>query len=304
MESLQHIKSRLTAVKNIGTITKAMEVVSATKMRKAQLVALDTRPYAFHSLRLLQKLISDSEISSPLMQTSNEKSAPLVLVIASDRGLAGSFNAQVMKRADTLFTEPGTMGAAVGKKAVQYLEKKGMKPVARYTGFGDIVEYDGVLPLADFIIGGFLRGEWSRVDVVSPHFRSTLKQDTLVRTLLPISVDGAKRILEEVLPEHGRFSDLKKDISEHSGMDTEYILEPSRHEVVASLVPHLVRVHIYDLILEANASEHSARMVAMKAASDNAGELSESLVLSANKARQASITKEMIEIISTQNALS
>jgi F-type H+-transporting ATPase subunit gamma len=302
MESLQHIKSRLGAVKNVGKITKAMEVVSATKMRKAQEVALTARPYAIYALELLCKLVLRAPVTIPFTETREIKNT-LVVIVASDRGLAGSFNTQIFRAADEILTGSGISVVTIGKKALQYAQKKNVPIVESYVGHGDFVKYGETVPFADRIIKGFLAGQWDRVLTVSTHFRTTLKQETLVRQILPTDFEKIKNTVDEILPEHGRYADIKnKNGASHNGT-VEYIYEPSLAEVLETLVPYLVSMQIYHLVLEANASEHSARMVAMKTASDNAKELSDSLVLAANKARQASITKEMIEIISTQNAI-
>jgi F-type H+-transporting ATPase subunit gamma len=302
MESLQHIKSRLGAVKNVGKITKAMEVVSATKMRKAQEVALKARPYALTALELLHKLVLHAPVTIPLMEARKIKNT-LVVVIASDRGLAGSFNTQVFRVADKLLAGSNISVITIGKKALQHAQKKNVPIVESYIGHGDFVEYGETAPFADHIIKGFLAGKWDVVLTVSTHFRTTLRQETLVRQLLPTDFEKIEKTVDEIVPEHGRYADAKNKNGIWHNSATEYIYEPSLAEVLETLVPYLISMQIYHLVLEANASEHSARMVAMKTASDNAEDLSGSLVLAANKARQATITKEMIEIISTQNAI-
>lgn len=314
MESPQHIKSRLKSVKNIGQITKAMEVVAATKMRKAQEVALRSRPYAYASLELLETIlaniknqISKIKIEMPLTETREIKKT-LIVVVASDRGLAGAFNSQVMRAVDRFFaSEEASKGKEifsailVGKKAAGYISKKGIDVVQLFTGFGDFVLPEEIAPLEELIVQGFVEGRWDRVVTVSTHFRSTLKQETLIRQLLPLDVSKIAETVKEIVPERGRFSDLKPNT--YTLTPTEYILEPNPYSLITSLLPHLVKMQLYHLVLEANASEHSARMVAMKTASDNAGELADDLTLEFNKARQASITKEIIEITSTMNAL-
>jgi F-type H+-transporting ATPase subunit gamma len=142
--------------------------------------------------------------------------------------------------------------------------------------------------------------------VISPVFRSALKQEIIKRQVLPLHLSEIRKTIDEVIPETGRFSDIRNEIisSRDSSNDAEYILEPSATEALGSLLPHLVRMQFYQIVLEANASEHSARRVAMKNASDNAAELSDSLLISYNKVRQAAITSELIEITGTQSALS
>ena len=309
MEFPQNIKARLKSVKNIGQITKAMEVVSATKMRKAQEVALRSRPYAFKALELLETIlktqIPNSKFQIPLTQTREVKNT-LIVVVASDRGLAGAFNSQVLRMVENFFKADavGSYSAVlVGKKSQNYINKKNIPVVQMFTGFGDFVLPEEIEPLEQLVVKGFLEGTWDRVMTVSTHFRSTLKQETLVHQLLPLDVSKISETVKEIVPERGRFSEMRNDESRMTNNATEYILEPNPYTLVASLLPHLVKMQLYHLILEANASEHSARMVAMKTASDNAGELADDLTLEFNKARQASITKEIIEITSTMNAL-
>ncbi|MEK7576396.1 MAG: ATP synthase F1 subunit gamma [Patescibacteria group bacterium] len=302
MESIQNIKSRLGAVKNVGKITKAMEVVSATKMRKAQEIALRSRPYALRALELLRDLTEHAPVTNSLMQEREVRNT-LVILVASDRGLAGSFNAQIFRVAESLLNEPHTSVIALGKKALSFAQKKNIPIIESHIGFGDFIDFSETEPVADRIIKGFREGLWNRVLTVSTHFRTTLKQETLVRQILPTDYKKIKETVDELTPEHGRFSAKKNGITNRVQSSVDYIYEPSIEVVLDELVPYLLSLQLYHVMLEANASEHSARMVAMKTASDNAEDLSRSLVLLANKARQASITKEMIEIISTQNAL-
>lgn len=303
MESLQHIKNRLGAVGNVGKITKAMEVVAATKMRKAQEIALASRPYALAALKILHDITRDTSLQTPLAEVRKVKKT-LVVVVSSDRGFAGSFNAHVFRVAEPLISAPGSIVLAVGKKAHQFAEKKGYKIAESFSGFGDFVHYEEIAHVADLIINGFKDGRWDRVLTVSMHFHTTLKQETLIRQILPTDYEKIQETVKEIIPKHGRYSNVSKNgAGDGVSIRTEYIFEPSPEIALSVLVPYLVRLQIYHLVLEANASEHSARMVAMKTASDNADELSGFLRLLYNKARQAGITKEIIEIISTQNAL-
>ena len=309
MESLQGIKSRLKAVKSVGQITKAMEVVSATKMRKAQEIALATRPYAFEALRLLAKL--SRHVSDEMLYTKKRPvERTLLIVIASDKGLAGSFNAQVFRMADTFLTREQSEGRfvgiiAVGKRAIQYAQRKGVEIVGEFSGFGDYATLVAVEPFVQRVTSTFEEGTYDQVIAISAHFRTALKQETLTRHILPIDASHIIETIREIVPAHGRFSGQTSfQIPTELDREIDYIFEPSAKEVFENLLPHLVRMQIFHIMLEANASEHSARRVAMKTASDNAEDLTESLSLIFNKARQANITRELIEITSTQNALS
>ena len=313
MDSLQAIKSRLRAVKNIGQITKAMEVVSANKMRRAQEVAIASRPYAITALEILGRVAANAPIPTPLM-TSRPVATTAVLVVSSDRGLAGSFNAAVFRKADEFLandaehrSRPGHryVFVTVGRKATAYALKRGWNIAEKFEGFGDFALLEEVAPLADRLIAGFANGSWDRVIAVSTHFRSTLRQDTIVRQVLPTDMEKIRETVNELLPERGRYADLRENQNGNgrNGAPIDFIFEPTPAEALAALVPHLVAMQIYHLLLEANASEHSARRVAMKSASDNADDLSGKLAIAYNKARQASITRELIEITSTRSAL-
>ncbi|MDP3947240.1 MAG: ATP synthase F1 subunit gamma [bacterium] len=341
MESTQAIKRRIRAVSNTSQITKAMEMVSANKMRKSQEVALASRPFAIAALKLLGELSARTPYLPALMER-RAGGPTLVLVVAADKGLAGPFNGNVFRRAEKELFGAAADGfdklttgemryAAVGKKAFDFLERKGVKTVRYFTNLGDHAEPEETAPLADFLSEGFLRGDWSRVRTLSTHFRTTLRQDVIVRDLLPVDAAMIKRTVDEILPESGRYSGKNavrlrspqaeedffasslggsssggKGISssrsgseDPSGSRTtgwEYLVEPSPEEVQEELSRELVRITVHHLVLEANASEHSARMVAMKNASDNASDLKDELSLLFNTSRQAGITREIAEI--------
>lgn len=305
-DSLQGIQARKKAVQNIGQITKAMEVVSATKMRRAQEVALNSRSYAWKALELLRVLKTYAPVEIPLSRARAVKKT-LLVIISSDRGLAGSFNSQVFRATDDFLKERGRENViciAVGKKAMRYAKKSGLNLRESFSGAGDYIAPYEVSPISSLLIDGFEKEEWDEVVTISTHFRTTLKQEVLTRHILPVDIARIQESVEEIIPESGRFSDLRGTVDMQGALrHDEYIFEPSPEEAMKALIPHLITIQIYDLILEANASEHSARMVAMKNASDNADDLKEGLTLEYNKARQASITKELIEITSTQNAL-
>ena len=324
MESLQGLKSRLGAVKNVGTITKAMEVVSATKMRKSQEVALRTRPYAIEALDMLRKITKyvasgdngrkggSTSTWRWNLQVPREVKKTLLILVASDRGLAGSFNAQVLRAADRFLEEDvGRLAVlAIGKKAQRWALKNNLEIAGEFSGFDDVVDFDEVLHVANTVLEGFDTGNWDRVVTISTHFRTALKQEVLMREILPTNPEKIEETINELVPERGRYSGNLEirfpsgnRISKYKNSDVEYLLEPSAEAIIKELMPYLIRMQFYHLILEANASEHSARRVAMKTACDNADELAENLTLFYNKARQAAITKEIIEISGRQSAL-
>ncbi|MBP9771976.1 MAG: ATP synthase F1 subunit gamma [Candidatus Pacebacteria bacterium] len=305
MESLQALKARLGGIKNIRQITKAMELVAATKMRKSQEKALASRPYAFTALHLLTTLskLRDSELAASLSPLFIERTIKktLVVVLTSDKGLAGSFNSSVLKAFDRFVAQEGISAdsssysfLAIGNKALAHVKKFGAEPVASFTRVGDYTTVTEVSPIAEFLISGFERGEFDRVVIFSTHFRNALKQDVLMRDLLPIKQKALEALITEIIPSTGRYSDASPMPVENGSGDL--LLEPSPEVLVESLGRHLVLTQVYHLVLEANASEHAARRSAMKSASDNAKDLGERLTLQYNKSRQAAITKELIEI--------
>lgn len=312
-----------------------MEVVSATKMRRAQELALNSRPYALSALEILARLSSSRlgrsgarALTSGLAVSRPVKNT-LLVVISSDRGLAGSFNTQVFRSADSFIAERADGGIQVmviGKKARSWAEKKeGVKVAGQFSGWGDYAAPEEIEPLYRLVVDGFTAGQWDEVVTLSTHFRTTLKQEVLRRQILPVDSKKITETVNEIIPERGRYAQTEpstksadkesrpatlgtlnvagRDYPSRFAAQEDYLLEPTPQKLIDFLIPHLVKMQIYHLVLEANASEHSARMVAMKNASDNAQELSSALQLAYNKARQANITKELIEIISTQNAL-
>ncbi len=306
MESLQNLKSRTKAVRNVGQITKAMEVVSATKMRRAQEVALNSRPYAFKALDLLGKISESTPIQNPLLEKRDIKKT-LLIIVASDKGLAGSFNAQVTKVAENFLKTRDTKNCPVitiGKKANAYSLRKKLEIVENISGAGDYATPSEIENIATTIIRGYENKDWDEVIAISTHFRTALKQEVLTRQILPVDIGKIKETVAEIIPETGRFSELRSELIEKNTAANDYLLEPSPEITISQLIPHLIKMQIYHLVLEANASEHSARRVAMKTASDNAEELVDDLTIVYNKARQAGITKELSEITSTQTALS
>jgi F-type H+-transporting ATPase subunit gamma len=314
MESPQNIKKRLKSVNNIGQITKAMELVSATKMRKSQQIALDSRPYAFAALDFLAT-VSNLDQKLPALFQSRKIKNVLFVLVTSDKGLAGAFNSSIFRKFEQhLKAEKAEWKAeehfyvAVGEKSFAYLTKKNYKVLKKFNNVGDYTTTEQVKPLSDFIVKGYLNNEFDRVVVVSTHFRSALKQEPHIQRVLPIDFDHIKQTVMETIPERGKFADLIKEQQINFVPDSketkEYTIEPSSEKVLEKLAEHLFFMQIYHLILEANASEHSARRMAMKTASDNAKDLGEALNLQYNKSRQSRITTEISEISAGAEALS
>jgi len=323
MESPQNIKKRLKSVQNIGQITKAMELVSATKMRKAQQIALDSRPYSFAALDMLAT-VSELEHKLPALFNVRPVKKVLFVLVASDKGLAGAFNSSIFKKFEqhlkvrkVEWEKEEHFYVAVGEKAYSYLVKRGFNVLKKVNDMGDFTDLEEVKPIADFLVKGFLRGGanpkpagegWDRVVVISTHFVTALKQEPHVRRILPIDFDHIASTVIETIPERGKFAELIKEnnvsfVPDRSKIK-EYIIEPNPETVLQKLAEHLFLMEVYQLVLEANASEHSARRMAMKTASDNAKDLGEKLNLQYNKSRQSRITTEISEISAGAEALS
>lgn len=308
-DSVQNLKKRLKSVANINKITKAMELVAATKMRRSQEIALASRPYAFAALDLLANLtLLEKSKGSPMPALLQQRKVKKVLfvLVASDKGLAGAFNSALFRKFERYLQEHDAkyqeekIFLAVGEKSFQYLNRKGLAVTKKFVNVGDFTTPEQVRPMTDFIVAGYLEKQWDRVVVFSTHFASALKQEAMVERILPVSFDYIKETIHEIIPQTGKFAELIKE--QHIDFEgkkhdiNEYLIEPSPKFVLEDLVKHLLFTQVYYTILEANASEHSARRLAMKTASDNASDLGQALNLQYNKVRQASITNQIIEI--------
>jgi F-type H+-transporting ATPase subunit gamma len=310
MESGQSLKRRMKSVQNIGQITKAMELVSATKMRKSQELALTSRPYAYAALQLLGILSSLKDVPTPALFQKRTVEKTAFLLMMSDRGLAGSFNGAVtrefekyMKANHVDILDPRYSFIAVGQKAKSYLDRRKARVVASFNRIGDVSNILEAEPIADFLINGYVRHDFDSCTAFFTTFVTALRQDAVTREFLPVSYDAIKQSISETIPRAGRYADYAKSEVFLDEREKEYIIEPSPKEVLEELAPKLLKIRLYHAILEANASEHSARRVAMKNASDNASELSEALTMSYNKSRQAAITNQIIEITSGAQSL-
>lgn len=305
MQSARDIKKRIRSVKNISQITKAMEVVSATKMRKSQEFAIRARPFAAASLELLNNLLLRTEHLPPILSSRQVKKTA-VLVVTSDKGLAGAFNANVLRKAEVHIaglTIPRTI-ITVGKKARDHFLLRNIPIERSFWEFGDYTQFRDTLPVAEHLLNGFSKGAWDELYAIYTNFRSTLRQEAVIKKILPATREGLEDAVRGILPERGRFAGNAAGEPAHAPQyHFEYKFEPSPTEILESLVPQILRMHIHHIILESNASEHSARMVAMKNASESAEELITDLSLVYNKTRQAGITRELTEITAGKEAL-
>ncbi len=280
MATIRQIRRRIRSVGSTAKITKAMELVAASKMRRAQERALAGRPYAERLTWVLADLaetlpLADEESLPPLLQRRELQAAGIVL-ITPNRGLCGGLPTSVNRKASALTLDLGvpTKFVAVGKKGRDFFRRANVSIRAEFTELSDYPEYQEILPIARVVMDDYVAGEFDKVFLVYPYFVNTMNQEPMVRQLLPVE-----------LPE------------EEATRAVDYIYEPGRAEVLAELLPRYVEMEIYEAILEGIASEQSARMVAMRNATDAAEEMIEDLTLTYNKARQEQITNELLDIV-------
>jgi len=287
--STREIRRRIRSVKSTEQITRAMEMVAASKMRRAQAQALAGRPYADKMLELVthlawQPLADGQETLHPLLQARPVKSVAAVLV-TSDRGLAGGYNSHIIQRAAAfILQQTAPVGLmTVGRKGRDWMVRRGQRVLADFSGMSDRPTILDVAPIASYVTDGFIQGEFDEVHIFYTEFISSMRQEPRQRLLLPL-----QRAQEE----------------QASPKVPEYIYEPSAPDVLAALLPRFVETEIYQSTLEALASEQSARMLAMHNASQSASDIERDLTLRYNKARQTGITTELLEISAGAEVLS
>ncbi|MEO6750214.1 MAG: ATP synthase F1 subunit gamma [Chthoniobacteraceae bacterium] len=288
------IRRRIKSVKNTSQITKAMQMVAASKMRKAQQRALNGRPYAEELAKILAALAQagGSADLHPLLQERKEVKRELVLVISTDKGLCGALNTNLLRELHK-FDAATTTFVAIGRKGAQYLGRLKRDLAAEFE-LKEAFTFLECKQASKFCIEKFISGDVDKVTVAFTDFVSTLRQEPTLKVILPVQNF-------ELAELHGTHAEAKK--TEAAANTTEYLFEPSAGGVLEHLVPHYVHFAVYQMVLESRASEHSARMVAMKNATDNAKQLIKDLTLEYNKVRQAGITTELLEITTAQMAL-
>lgn len=291
MPSTRDIRRRIKSIKSTAQITKAMQMVASAKMRKAQLAALAGRPYAALMNEVLAAATAGAgEFSHPLMEARPVKKRAVIL-ITTDKGLCGALNTNLLREA-ARFDKDTTVYVCAGKKGAQFIARTKRTLSAEFT-YRDVPQFAEARAISRFAQELFLKGEVDTVDVAYTNFITTLEQKPEVRTLLPlgeikaVSADVTGQGTGEVLGDASR----------------EYLFEPGAADVLGNLLPHYLNYQVYQFLQEAKASEHSARMVAMKNATDNAKQIIKDLTLEYNKLRQANITKELLEITTAQMAM-
>jgi F-type H+-transporting ATPase subunit gamma len=297
MANLRDIRRRIKSVKSTAQITKAMELVSAAKMKKAQNQALAGRDYADKLNNVLVNLKENTEEESHPLLAKREGSKELMLVISTGRGLCGGLNTNLYKEVRRNASDD-TEYVTVGKKLRQTIGKSGKKIVTDWE-VADPVPFNDAKPISKFLTEKFLSGEYDKITVAFNNFVSTLTQTPTVIQLLPISASG----LAEKQDYEGVGKDEVVETDKAAALNSDYEFEPNAEGVLDKLLPLYINFQIYQMLVEARASEHSARMVSMKAATDNAKGMIKDLTLEYNKARQAAITAELLEITTAMKAM-
>jgi F-type H+-transporting ATPase subunit gamma len=293
MPSTRDIRRRIKSVKSTAQITRAMQMVASSKMLKAQQGAINYRPFAAMASEIMDHLASSTtDYRHPLME-EREVRKRAVIIISTDKGLCGGLNSNLLREASKYDTAT-TQFIAAGKKAAQFLARTRRKLVAEFT-YHDRPTFGEAQAISKFAQGLFLKGEVDAVEVIYTQFINTLSQRPDKRLLLPM---GSAENLRAEARDQGKAAAAP---AEHQR--AEFLFEPDPATVMDRLVLYFVDFRVAQLLLEAKASEHSARMVAMKNATDNANQLVKHLTLEYNKMRQASITRELLEIASAAMAL-
>ena len=309
MANLKDIRGRISSVKNIRKITRAMEMISAARLRKAEQRIEALRPYADALRRMTARAAQAAENipNLPILQEKDEVNTVGILLITGDRGLAGPFNSQILRAGNQRMRELRSDGKevlwyAVGRRGVSSLEFRQFEVGGSWTGFTDRPSFADARAVADGLAAAYVDGNVDRVEVFYNGYISPVNQEVRHETLLPLQ--QADVIGDDDDEEHDEAENGDGENGEEHIHDRAlWIYEPDPEEILARLVPDYVEISIYRAMLESTASEHGARMSAMRSASDNAAELIDDLTLAANRQRQAEITQEIMEVVAGAEGL-
>lgn len=299
MAGLKEIKNKIKGIEKTHKVTKAMEAVSAVKMRKSQERAMKGRPYATAAISILRRVGGSFDaLKHPLVVSRDVRNVCLT-VITSDKGLAGSLNGAVLKAANDEIRRRGLTTETcsficIGRKGYEHFAKRGFKVLHYAENISDDVRHDELLEVSRLLSRGYEKGTFDLALLIYTNFVSTFEQRAAVRTALPLNPTDLARMVHDITPARGRYAKEEENGSNGSLL---YTVEPDPASVLHELLPFLLRISVYHALLEGKASEHSARMVAMKNASDKARDLSKDLTREFNKARQSLITREVSEIV-------
>ena len=294
MASLKEVRTRINSVNSTQQITKAMKMVAAAKLRRAQDRIVQMRPYSEKLESILENVtatLGSDDVSNPFAEDRSTKNKVLIVAVTSDRGLCGGFNANIIKEVkaviDTKYATQYKNGnveiMCVGSKGYDFFKRRDYKLNDKYVDLFTKLSFDLAKEAAEYAMNGFLNGDFDVVEVVYNEFKNVATQIIRTEQLLPLSQTS--------------------DDDAEENVELDYIFEPNKEEIVEDLIPKTLKISFYKALLESNASEHGARMTAMDKATENAGELLKELKLTYNRTRQAAITKEILEIVGGAEAL-
>ena len=304
MANLRDIRNRIDSIRNTQQVTRAMKMVAAVKLRRAQERIFSTRPYAYRLGAVISRLKEQLDATEhPLLQKREEGRSILFIVVTADRGLAGAFNANIVKEAEqamAAYEEVRKAGnlhvLAVGRKGHKHFARRGYQMTGDFRGVFDRIEVETARKIVEQAVDGYLNGSWDEVKIVYNEFRNTIAQNRVVEPFLPIP---KKQFLTPIMEARGE-GDAQADSSRTA---SDSIFEPEAESVLHELLPRYLQYQVWRVLLESNAAEQGARMVAMDNATSNAEDFLRNLKLKYNRARQSAITTEIIEIVSGANAL-
>lgn len=297
MANLKEVKGRITSVTSTQQITKAMKMVAAAKLRRAQEAIIQMRPYAQKLSEILQNVSSGTAGDADnIYAAQREPGKVLIIAITSDKGLAGAFNTNIMRRVQVLvdgeykaqFQQGNVEIMPIGKKAFDFYRRREVKQQTSFANLYSNLNFDEARKVAEYAMDGFAAGKIDKVILVYNEFKNVATQIVRDEQLLPIAPPAELGVVE----------------TKKKQQAIDYIYEPSKEEIVTELIPKSIKIQLYKALLESNASEHGARMTAMDKATENAGELLKELKLMYNRTRQAAITTEILEIVAGAEALS
>ncbi len=294
MANAREVKQRIRSVKNIAQVTRALQAVSASRVRKAMDAMYNTRPYANKAWQVLTHIAGQPgrEVLHPLLKTRDSVESVIVVMVSSDRGLAGPYNANILRATLRAFNQyPATVKyISVGRKGTELLHRQGKEIIADFSGLPAEPTFNDVSPIGRIAVEEFLSGNVDEVFLMYTDFVNMVRQDPVQKKLLPLEYESPEGLVEA-------------EFTQSDGPHAAYIYEPGETEILDEIIPSFTRLQVFQAVLESFASEHAARMVAMKNATDNATELAGLLQLDYNKARQLSITSDILDIVGGAEAL-
>lgn len=304
MASLKNIKLKISSVKKTATVTHAMEAVSAVKMRKSQERTLSTRAYAAAALSVLERLAGTADVARHSLLNEREGKTA-ILIITSDKGLAGSLNGAVIRKAEQEITrlnlvKENVVMVTMGRRGGDYFANRGYDVRIKHENVSDSASEDDIREITNKLLEWHAAGEIGKCIVVYQNFISTFEQQPSVRHIMPVTRETMREMVKGIRPARGKYAPQHEEKPHYPAS---YTIEPNADVVLEALLPKLLNIAVFYALLENKASEHSARMVAMKSATDKAKEMVKDLTRRFNKVRQAAITREVSEITSGIEAM-